>query len=227
MLTKLAPKTPFIKTSTIKSPPSRALANYAKASQDIVSGPTDSVTFSELAKAKPETTSPMRKMGTFVALGLSFVGIMGAVGCSGGGAAATPSVQPETESVQDTVQQQEAEIDLAKEQTSQSTQQGPQLHKNLKGKSAEEIAETIGQEGRKAGEHVVDGLKEGGERLVDIFKDKNPEEVAESIGEEGRRIGKQIGEEGKKVGDEAVKVGKEVGKVAKGFWRGITGKGKK
>jgi hypothetical protein len=230
MLTKLTPQRPFIKTSAIKSPPSRALANYVKASHGNVSGPTDSVLLSEQAKSKPQAASGMRKIGTFVALGLSFVGILGAAGCSGG-PTATPAVQPETESVQDTVQNQEVSVDLSQEQTSQSTRTdqtpGERLHKNLKGKSAEEIAETIGQEGRKVGEQVVDGVKEGGERLKDIFKDKDAEEVAESIGEEGRRIGKQIGEEGKKLGQDAAKVGKEVGNVAKGFWRGLTGKGKK
>ena len=104
---------------------------------------------------------------------------------------------------------------------------GQKLHPNLQGKRAEEIAESLGREGREVGRQIVDGLKEGTENLKDIVKDKNAEEIAESLGEEGRRIGQQIGEEGKKVGQEAAKIGKEVGNVAKGFWRGLTGKGKK
>ena len=224
MLTQLTPHR-SLTASSIKSLPSRALANYARASQQEVSGPTDSVSLSEQAKAKPQSTSGLRKIGTFVALGLSFVGILGAAGCSGAGSAPPPS-QPDTESVQDTVTVQTQDVDLSKAETKE-TSRAPQLHQNLKGKSAEEIAETVGQESRKVGQKVVEELKTEGQKIKETFQDKNAEEIAETIGQEGRRLGKQIGEEGKKVGQEAAKVGKEVGKVAKGFWRGITGKNKK
>ena len=229
MLTNLTFQRPqLLKKST--SPPSRALANYSKASQEPGVETTDTVQLSQQAKANSLSTSGMRKLGTFLALGLAFVGVMGATGCAGGAASnGTAPAQPETESVQDSVQRQpETKVDLQRQEVRDTTTSGAgqRLHPNLQGKRAEEIAESVGREGREVGRQIVDGLKEGTENLKDIVKDKNAEEIAESIGEEGRRIGQQIGEEGKKVGQEAAKIGKEVGNVAKGFWRGLTGKGK-
>jgi len=229
MLTNLTfPRPQLLKKST--SPPSRALANYSKASQEPGVETTDTVQLSQQAKANSLSTSGMRKLGTFLALGLAFVGVMGATGCAGGAASnGTAPAQPETESVQDSVQRQpETKVDLQRQEVRDTTTSGAgqRLHPNLQGKRAEEIAESVGREGREVGRQIVDGLKEGTENLKDIVKDKNAEEIAESIGEEGRRIGQQIGEEGKKVGQEAAKIGKEVGNVAKGFWRGLTGKGK-
>jgi cytoskeletal protein RodZ len=240
MLTPLNNQKPFVKPAIVASPPSRALANYAKASETTVTGPTDTVELSEKAKDKPMSSSTMRKVGTYVALGLSFVGILGAVGCSGG-ATATANSQPETESVQDSASVKTDNVDLAKEQKSEAapnespapnvldgiSREGNRIKEKFKGKNAEEVAETIGQESRKVGQDVVEELKTEGQRLKETFKDKDAEEIAETIGQEGRRIGKQIGEEGKKVGEEAVKVGKEIGKIGKGFWRGLTGKDKK
>lgn len=166
-----------------------------------------------------------------MALGLAFAGVMGATGCTGGAASnGTAPVQPETESVQDSLQQQqERKVDLQRQEVRDTTGSGAnqRLHPNLRGKRAEEIAEDVGREGREAGRQIVDGLKEGTENLKDLVKDKNAEEIAESIGEESRRIGQHIGQESKKVGQEAAKIGKEVGNVAKGFWRGLTGKEKK
>ena len=228
MLTNLTLQRPQLLKKTI-SPPSRALANYVKASQSGAVEAPDTVQLSEQAKAKSPSTSGMRKLGTFMALGLAFVGVMGATGCAGGAAAnGTAPAQLETESVQDSVQQQETKVDLQRQEVRDTTAfgAGQRLHPNLQGKRAEEIAEIVGREGREVGRQIVDGLNEGTENLKDIVKDKNAEEIAESIGEEGRRIGQQIGEEGKKVGQEAAKIGKEVGNVAKGFWRGLTGKGK-
>lgn len=226
MLTKLTPNR-LTTTSTFTSPPSRALANYARASGGPAAEVTDSVTLSEQAKSKPAPTSGLRKIGTFAALALSFVGIMGTVGCTGGATAAAP--QPQAETVQDSTQSSQV-VDLKSDPApadSSRQDRSPRLHPNLQGRSAEDIAEQVGREGRKVGEQVAEGLKEGGERLRDVFKDKDAEEIAESIGQEGRRLGKQIGEEGKKIGQEAAEAGKEIGKVAKGFWRGLTGKSKK
>lgn len=235
MLTKLTLKKPALRTpSTVKTLPSRALANYAKASQSTDLETLDKVTLSEQAKAKPQSTSSLRKLGTFVALGLSFVGIFGAAGCSGG--AAATDAQAEVQSVQDTVKQTAPEVELRQEAPEASApsqdiltevgREGKRIKDSLKGKSAEEIAETVGQEGRKVGEQAIEELKSEGRRLKETFQGKNAEEVAETIGQEGRKLGRQIGEEGKKIGQEAAKVGKEVGNVAKGFWRGLTGKKK-
>ena len=240
MLTNLTLQRPQLLKKTF-SPPTRALANYAKASQNGPSETPDTVQLSELAKAKSASPSGMRKLGSFLALGLAFVGVMGATGCAGGAASnGTAPAQPETESVQDSVKQQETKVDLQRQEVRDTTGSGAgqRLHPNLRGKTAEEIAESVGQEGREIGRQVVDGLKEGTQNLKDLVKDKDAEEIAESLGQEGRRIGQQIGKEGKKVGQEAAKigkevgkeatkVGKEVGKVAKGFWRGLTGKDKK
>ncbi len=239
MLTQLNTHKPLNRNAFVASPPNRALANYAKASLSKETAPTDTVELSERAKSNPSKDSTMRKVGTYVALGLSFMGIMGAVGCSG--TAATASARPEAETVQDSVQSKSETVELRKEQKRESvttqkpgqnlldgvTQEGKKIKDAFKGKSAEEIAETVGQEGRKVGEEVVRELKSEGKRLKETFKGKNAEEIAETVGQEAAKVGKQLGEEGKKIGQDAAKVGKEIGKVAKGFWRGVTGKNKK
>lgn len=219
--------------SDFSSPPSRALENYAKASEEGPIEVTDIAEISEAARDKPAPSSGLRKAGQIAALGLSLLGVVGASGCASS-AAMAQTHQATTQTTQTTATEK---VDLRRGESTESAQketymQGVRRRTKMmtdmfKGETAEEVAENMGTGSRKIADEVVKEVKSGGQQLKDTFAGKDAEEVAEKVGKETRRIGEKLGQEGRKIGQEAEKVGKEIGNVAKGFWRGLTGKGKK
>ncbi len=217
---QLTQSKPGLKTLKFKSPP-KALQRYFEASGSQAMTPLDCVELSEAAKSTPTKSSGLTKAAQFVALGVSFMGVMGAVGCSNTAppveAETTVSIEQETpaaerslvSALQDTPTSQRQDTVQTKKHSSKS-----EIEKQL-----EREAQTIVNDVKKAGQEI--------KRVREDLRGADSEEVGRVLGREGQALGQSIVEgvqnEVESTVDDVKKAGQEIKRVRENL-RGKNGK---